>query len=436
MLEIANSVVSMASVEEEIYSIMFKSLKHPARRKILRMLSSKPMTFMEMVDTLGISSSHLTYHIENLGELVTKTETGEYKLSSFGQATVSAMKGVEEAPELATMQRSGLSFKWKTFLVGLLICVLVLSSIAGVLLIDIGQLTRNQESLEAENQQLLSWGVGTNKVSSLLRDVAQIDMNKYKTTLLSNTIEYRTDIVSAEEVIRYSLTSSTSNLDIYFRFRNNHFSRYQLTPIETAPILIQNQPGSILENAKATLERYKAYSNDSYLFEMSDLISQVTSVENTELVVGNLKLKIIDNGGGNGEAHWVYTEAGVDYPSKAVDMYFENRVLIQMTDGYFLFNVKNPLFAVSQDEAVAIAKNYAKTFTWTIDGKEIKGFNTLGEPISVQMAPHPRLGSTDLIPYWYVVLKLDRTYSDGTNTFTAGIFGDNGEVINVQMQSR
>lgn len=427
----------MAGSEEEIYSIMFKSLKHPARRKILRMLSSKPMSFMEMVDTLGVSTSHLTYHLESLGELVTKTETGEYKLSSFGVATVSAMKGVEEAPELVIRQRLGLSFKWKTFLVGLLISVLLLSSIATLQFINIGQLASHQESLEAENQQLLSWGVGTNKVSSFLQEVAQIDKNVYKITLLSNTIAYRSDIVSAEEVIRYSLTSNTSNLDIFIRFRNNHFSRYDLTPIETVPILIQNQPSSILENAKATLERYKAYSNDSYLDEMSDLIAQVTTVGSIELTQGNLKLRIIDNGAGNGEVHWVYTESGIEYTSKAVDMKFENRVLKHMMDGYFLFTVSsNTNLAISQEEAVTIAKNYAKSMSWVINGEQVKGFNVLDEPVSIQMAPHPRTGTNNLIPYWYVVLKLDRTYSDGTNTFTAGIFGDNGEVINIQMESR
>ena len=88
----------MAGNEEEIYSIMFTSLKHPVRRKILRMLNNKPMTFMEIVEQLEVSSSHLTYHLESLGELLAKTETGEYRLSNFGKAAASAMKGVEEAP--------------------------------------------------------------------------------------------------------------------------------------------------------------------------------------------------------------------------------------------------------------------------------------------------------------------------------------------------
>jgi len=57
----------LAEGKEEIYSTMFSSLKHPARRKILRILADKPLTFSEMLDLLGISSSNLTYHLEAWG---------------------------------------------------------------------------------------------------------------------------------------------------------------------------------------------------------------------------------------------------------------------------------------------------------------------------------------------------------------------------------
>jgi DNA-binding transcriptional ArsR family regulator len=53
--------------QEEIYSIMFSSLKHPARRKILRILADKPLTFSEMLEILGVSSSNLTYPPRQLG---------------------------------------------------------------------------------------------------------------------------------------------------------------------------------------------------------------------------------------------------------------------------------------------------------------------------------------------------------------------------------
>ena len=78
----------MSDSGEETYSTMFTSLKHPARRKILRMLAEKPKNFSRILEELGISSSHLTYHLENLGELVTKMDDVKYRLSTFGKAAV------------------------------------------------------------------------------------------------------------------------------------------------------------------------------------------------------------------------------------------------------------------------------------------------------------------------------------------------------------
>jgi DNA-binding transcriptional ArsR family regulator len=85
-------------IEEETYSVIFSSLKHPVRRKILRMLAEKPLTFSEILEELKIDSGHLSYHIENLGELVVHAQEGKYKLSSIGLAAVKLMGGVEEQP--------------------------------------------------------------------------------------------------------------------------------------------------------------------------------------------------------------------------------------------------------------------------------------------------------------------------------------------------
>jgi len=90
--------------EEETYSLIFTSLKHPIRRKILRMLTDSEMTFSQILETLSIDSGHLSYHIENLGELVSRSSGGKYKLSSVGVAAVRLMSGVEEQPKFATQK--------------------------------------------------------------------------------------------------------------------------------------------------------------------------------------------------------------------------------------------------------------------------------------------------------------------------------------------
>ena len=76
--------------------MIFTSLKHPIRRGILRVLSDSPQSFSDLQRLLKIESSHLTYHLEGLGNLLVKTEEGKYALSSLGEAAVSTMKHVEE----------------------------------------------------------------------------------------------------------------------------------------------------------------------------------------------------------------------------------------------------------------------------------------------------------------------------------------------------
>ena len=82
--------------EEETYSLIYTSLKHPIRRRILRMLRDNPLTFSEILEAVGIDSGHLNYHLDNLGDLITHSQDGKYQLSSIGSAAVKLMGGVEE----------------------------------------------------------------------------------------------------------------------------------------------------------------------------------------------------------------------------------------------------------------------------------------------------------------------------------------------------
>jgi len=81
---------------EETYSLIFKSLRHPIRRRILRVLADGEHTFSEILKSLSIDSGHLSYHLDELGVLIMKTADGDYGLSSIGSAALKLMNGVEE----------------------------------------------------------------------------------------------------------------------------------------------------------------------------------------------------------------------------------------------------------------------------------------------------------------------------------------------------
>ena len=435
----------MSDSTEETYSAMFSSLRHPARRKILKMLSEKEMTFSQMLDELEIPGSHLTYHLENLGEFLVKMDDGKYKLSSIGDACCAVMKGAEEVPNKHAQKFTGLPLRWKTILTVFAIGIILLATTSGVQYYFFNQLSGDYETLEAEleqakmqNKQIISWS-SAERAMTIIRDVAQIDTTKYQTTLLQAAVEERAELAGAvEEILHYSLTTSESKIDLVLRFRNDHFSLYQLSVIEGIPpfdpIYIQPQSSNILTAAKGLIERYKSISNDPYLEDMITLLSSTTEIDG-EQTLGNVKLKVTTYGD-NSEVLLMYTANGYDYSAKSIRLTFQENVLQELTDDWFLYTVSDPEVPISRDEAIQTARNAAKNFEWNADGEQVTEFNVLSEPVSAVFFPHPRNeGSLTLVPYWFVTLYLDTEYPGGVNSIAVGIWADTGEPANIQAVS-
>jgi len=83
-------------LEEDLYNSIFTALKHPVRRRILRMLDEDASTYSEILKTLGVETGFLNYHLESLGGLIAKDGDQRYCLSGFGEAAIRLMEGVEE----------------------------------------------------------------------------------------------------------------------------------------------------------------------------------------------------------------------------------------------------------------------------------------------------------------------------------------------------
>lgn len=92
------------------------------------MLRDREQTFSEILETLTIDSGHLSYHLENLGDLITHTQAGKYSLSSFGIAAVRLMGRVEEYDALAASKpKSKAATYAKVFSIVLALTLLVVS---------------------------------------------------------------------------------------------------------------------------------------------------------------------------------------------------------------------------------------------------------------------------------------------------------------------
>lgn len=418
----------MPDSEEEIYSIMFSSLKHPVRRKILRMLADESLSFSELLEALGVSSSHLTYHLENLGELVSKSDDGKYRLSTFGKASVSTMHIVEEAPAVRSRHGFPLSFRWRAFLGVLLVAVVVLAGFSVVEYASLSKLSGEHEVLQSRYDQLLSWSASTNDAIGFLGNVIQFDTARYHATLLSDTVEHRSDLGGvAEENLRYSLTDSENQIDVILRFRNQMLSRYACL-FESPPVYSEPQPLTVLDSAKGLMDRFGLFGDASYLEDMRGMLDLVEDTNNAEIVEGNIKLTVSISGG-DAEIMWLYTENGVDFSPKSVTMTFEDGVLKELTDGYFLFNIATTEVTVeTAEEAIAIARDAVEGFTWTADGVVVSDYTVVDEPVLAVFHPTLRTNSLDLVPYWEVRLYLDKVYAGGVNRLDVGIWADTGQV--------
>jgi hypothetical protein len=108
----------------------------------------KPRSFSEMLEDSGVSSSYLTYHLENLGQLVSKTDDGKYRLSKFGEAALATMSKIEETPK-ESRHFSSLPLKWKSVFVVLLIGLVSLASISCIQYQSLNRLSEEYGQLSA-----------------------------------------------------------------------------------------------------------------------------------------------------------------------------------------------------------------------------------------------------------------------------------------------
>jgi len=226
----------MSGPEEETYSTMFTSLRHPARRRILTMLSAKPRNFSEIMEQLGISSSHLTYHLESLGELVSRMEDGRYRLSTFGEAAVATMGRVDEAPRV-TEQRHPMSRSKRvpTSWVVLVMGVVILASVCLVQHRFFNQLSANYEQLKVEHE------IQYKSMTQLSAECEQLKA-KYETVVEGKSpglwyftpenVEKLKDIFGGEVPIAFSWTGLQGSLDAteghykgYYMIVNRSFTK-------------------------------------------------------------------------------------------------------------------------------------------------------------------------------------------------------------------
>ncbi|MGD0978214.1 MAG: NosD domain-containing protein [Candidatus Bathyarchaeia archaeon] len=246
----------MSSFEEETYSTVFTSLRHPIRRKILRTLSAGPQSFSDLQKSVGIESPHLTYHLEGLTSLLTKTEHGEYALSSLGRTAVSTMKQVEEPPSTLVHSRFWPRFwrrgRMRVLALGI-ICVLLAGGLVGVFAYHVSAMNDKNGTISSLNSQV------TTLQNQIVLANSTIDSLNSQTALLESQLASDNSIVLSENGTIANLQSQVATLRKQFNDLATDYSAQVLAFSGTVYILADGSvdppiaPISTVDNVTYTL---------------------------------------------------------------------------------------------------------------------------------------------------------------------------------------
>ena len=314
----------------------------------------------------------------------------------------------------------------------LILGIVLLASFSIVQYNALNQLSGEHSLLQSEYDQLLSFSASTDKAISFLRDVVELDLTKYGATLLSNTVDHPSELGGVvEQILRYSLVSSESKIEVVLRFRNNMLSNYQMLLLDGLPIYAEPQPFTVLDSAKWLLYKLNFYEDAPYLKEMNSTLYQFNEADSIEMTQGNLKFNVSISGS-NAEMEWFYTENGVDFAQKGLKLVFENQALKELNDGYFLFKIGSTQVKVGSGEAIQIARNAVKDFKWNANGQLVSDYKVLEDPVSAVFHPIPKEDPLTLVPCWYITLYLDNVYPTNVNRIAVSIWADTGIVQQIK----
>ena len=274
------------------------------------------------------------------------------------------------------------------------------------------------------------------KVLSFLTDVVRLDMTKYNATLVSNGVEYPSDLGGLpEDIGKYTLESSESKIDVTYKFRNKTLVYCKINVLKGSPLYAQPST-NILEAAKGLLDRYQTYEGTSHYQVMRNMLNRVNEIENMTITSGNVKLEIsID--GDRTLINWIYTSNGIDFDRKKISFDFKQRYLTWFIGGWNLYEIGSTDINVSKEEAIRIARDLAQNVSWTVHmGNntwiEVTDFKIIDEPLKAELLIGTSREPLKLYPYWRIQLYFDKLYPGWINGIAVAMWADTGEIIYCQ----
>lgn len=255
--------------------------------------------------------------------------------------------------------------------------------------------------------------------------------------------------------LTYTFRSAESEIVVNPIFEGGNIASCFIYFNAGTPFFTEKMPEDALEKARLILDRYKRWFEAKHVENMLRMLSDVEKIENytkikenMEFIIenytkieGNMKFMILRETNKNTGVtiihirgnHW---ENGIEFKRKTTGITFGPRDWV-FVDTWNLYKVGSAELRVSMEDAVRMAKEAVKNFTYTAadyEGKTVVvgNFTVLDKPLYVDLGTDSRGKDYYMLyPFWEVYLCLDKMYLGGVTGLRVLIWADTGEMAGI-----
>ncbi len=301
--------------------------------------------------------------------------------------------------------------------------------------------------LPAYGQQ--DFSVFEERAWKFMTNVLALDLSKYEVVFINRLVPpvelgFQPGIVDLLYRFRTVASPAHESLSVSITFTNGsltHCNIYFNEPLLLLEKMPEDLSGS-LERAKFILEKYRSWFGAKHVEPMLRILDEAKTLGNLTRIEGNIKFMILCETDVDAREirlvniHWNHWENGIEFRKKGLGILFTSTGLI-FFDTWNIYRIGSAVLKVSMEDAVRIAKEVVKNYTYEAadhEGKTVVvgGFKVLEEPMYVDLVTDYRgKDYYALYPCWEVYLCLDTMYLGGVTAFRVFIWADTGEIAGI-----
>jgi len=260
-----------------------------------------------------------------------------------------------------------------------------------------------------------------------LSTVAGVDIAKYRIEEMDVPDPELSGV--ADQIVQYSLESDGSKMEVTGNLRNGSLVWCKIYRLQGLPIL-KVSSAETLDSAKSLMSRLQSVSKAPYLKQICDSLSSLTELKSMMTQNGNVKLEVYSEGSLS-QFWWTDSVNGIEIPQKQIGLVFYNGTFESFGDYWNVYTVGNSDVKFDREEAIQVAKELARNYSYSIGDTVVSNFTILEDYIIAELTMQDR-GNCVVYPWWEIRLPLDKAYPGAVTEIRVNMWADTGEVTYLQ----